>query len=65
MPHFTGNSNFCFAFSRTRDRLGVVHAHELGVDDALQLGDHALLDALLEERHVVGALGEHASGRCA
>ena len=24
-----------------------------------ELRDHALLDALLEERHVVGALGEH------
>ncbi len=41
------------------DRLGVVHPHELRIDDPLQLGDHALLDALLEERHVVGALGEH------
>ena len=44
-----------------RDRLGVVHAHELRLDDALQLGDHALLDALLEERHVVRPLVEHGA----
>ena len=41
------------------DRLRVVHARELGVDDARELGDDALLDALLEERHVVAALVEH------
>ena len=40
------------------DRLGVVHPHELGFDDAGELRDHALLDPLLEERHVVAALGE-------
>ena len=32
------------------DRLGIVHAHEFGVDDALELGDETLLDALVEER---------------
>ena len=41
-----------------RDRLAVVHAHELGVDDALQLGDDALLDALVEEGHVFFSLGQ-------
>ena len=59
MPHFTGNSNFCFDDFEDRDRLGVVHAHEGLVDDRLELRDHALLDPLLEERHVVGALVEH------
>ena len=59
MPHLTGNSNFSFARSRMRDGLGVIHPHELRIDDALQLGDDALLDALFEERHVVGALGEN------
>jgi hypothetical protein len=39
--------------------LGVVEPLEGGRDDALELLHHALLDALVEERHVVGALGEH------
>jgi hypothetical protein len=40
------------------DRLVVAHAHELRVDDALELRDHAFLDALLEKSHVVGPLAE-------
>jgi len=35
-----------------RDRLAVVHAHKIGLHDALQLGEQAFLDALVEEGHV-------------
>ena len=41
------------------DRLGVFHAHERRIDDPLEFRDESLLDALLEERHVVGPLLEH------
>ena len=42
-----------------RDRLGVVHAHELGRRRCpASFATSALLDPLLEERHVVGALVE-------
>ena len=56
MPHLTGNSNFSSVLLECGDRVGVVHARELRLDQRLQPRDAILVDELLEERHVVGAL---------
>ena len=53
MPHADRKLEFLLRPLQDGNGLGVFHAHKLRVDDALQLGDDALLDALLEERHVV------------
>ncbi len=34
------------------DRLAVIHMHEFRADDALELGDQPLLDALVEEGEI-------------
>ena len=39
-----------------RDGVGVIHALEAGLDEFLQPLDAALIDALLEKRHVISAL---------
>src|SRR5512132_2866328 len=46
-------------FTEHANRLRVIHANELGVDDARELRDDALFDALVEEREIVGALAQH------
>jgi hypothetical protein len=42
-----------------RMAFGVFHAHELGIDNALQLRDHALPRCAPRKSHVVRTFGEH------
>ena len=61
MPQSTGNSNFSPRLLQDLDRLGVRQAAEVAGDDLLQRLDRRLVDALVEELHVLGALLERVA----
>jgi hypothetical protein len=59
MPHFDRELELLAGLLQDGDRLGVVDAHEAGVDERSRRANAVLVDAFVEELEVVAALGEH------